>query len=1015
MTLATIALVAYNYCTLSYTTAYWGKEEWAKELDRLAEHKFTAALVLDGAEKVWRDTLKDLGYPKARIDSFIADPAARAWWLMGNLEGLGAPVADAEIENKATLGRWLFAEMRKRGIEPIVQGFNGIVPSGTKGAIEQGKWCNIYQRPAVLSPLSSDFDKFASAWYKNLAKVYGYDAKNPPKYLAGDLMHEGGGGFKESDLAKIARKVQSSQAKYCGDSVKWVLQSWQGTPPQGILDGLDPKRTLIEFLDKNMSRTGPCGAKYINRTTGEAIPWVWCEVLNFGGNPGLYGGAKRFHSLDAIRKEPSCVGFGMFSEGLFTNEAMYELFLEAATHEGEIKNFYERFAKKRYGYCDENLKKGFQILEDTVWNCPRLQEGAVENIICASPSFELTSVSTWGPKTGIYYDPNKLVEARALFTKAEKKNPTLKKNAAFLYDCAEMDAQIAGNELRALLPKCKEDKAAQEEFLAIIERTLKTLEASPWSHLPYKEKPYWRMITNWTGDDESAVKSGLNNYAHRLYPELIRDYYLPRWRRLFGYTKQSEDKTSSINSIADLKGRRCGVVTGTAIQGIIEELQSGVEFCAFNDYPSLMAAFRLGKVDAIPMDTIVILRWIANFPDEFKIAESFGTNPYGYIFPKSSPLKALVNAEIKKLKESGKLESIISKWCNSQDMSSIEVEPYPHRQDFTGKNGTIRFASTSDYEPGAFIRNGEFVGFDIDIVKWIACELDMNVEIFPIMDGALVPSVQGNKADMGGGCLTITAERAKAVDFSNCYMDTGFSLMVKKNVEEQDENSRTNVFSSLKDSFVRTFVHEKRWQLLLEGLGVTLLITILSSILGTILAFPVWLARISKVRIITNLAKAYITILQGTPVLVLLMILFYIVFGTVNIDGIWIAIFGFGINLSAYAGEMLRSGVASVPVGQREAALALGYSPRQAFFKFVLPQAVRAILPVYRGELIGLLKMTSVVGYIAIVDLTKTSDLIRSRTYESFFPILSTALIYFIVSYLMAFLLERLGRHLDPK
>ena len=144
------------------------------------------------------------------------------------------------------------------------------------------------------------------------------------------------------------------------------------------------------------------------------------------------------------------------------------------------------------------------------------------------------------------------------------------------------------------------------------------------------------------------------------------------------------------------------------------------------------------------------------------------------------------------------------------------------------------------------------------------------------------------------------------------------------------------------------------------------------------------------------------------------MILFYIVFGKVDIDGIWVAVIGFGLNLSAYAGEMLRSGINSVPSGQTEAALALGYTKGRAFFRFVLPQAVRSILPVYRGELIGLLKSTSIVGYIAIGDLTKASDLVRSRTYESFFPIITTAFIYFVASWLLAFALERLGRRLDP-
>ena len=219
---------------------------------------------------------------------------------------------------------------------------------------------------------------------------------------------------------------------------------------------------------------------------------------------------------------------------------------------------------------------------------------------------------------------------------------------------------------------------------------------------------------------------------------------------------------------------------------------------------------------------------------------------------------------------------------------------------------------------------------------------------------------------------------------------------------------------SLRDSFTRTFVTEGRWRMMASGLGITLLITALSAFFGTLLAFPVWLARTSRHRLVATVAKGYIEVLQGTPVLVLLMVLFYIVFGQVDVGGIWVAVTGFSLNASAYVGEMLRTGIASIPQGQTEAALALGYSPRRAFFRFVLPQAVRAILPVYRGELIGLLKSTSIVGYIAINDLTKASDLVRSRTYESFFPILTTAFIYFVAAWLLSQALDRLGRRLDP-
>jgi polar amino acid transport system substrate-binding protein len=148
---------------------------------------------------------------------------------------------------------------------------------------------------------------------------------------------------------------------------------------------------------------------------------------------------------------------------------------------------------------------------------------------------------------------------------------------------------------------------------------------------------------------------------------------------------------------------------------------------------------------------------------------------------------------------------------------------------------------------------------------------------------------------------------------------------------------------------------------------------------------------------------------------VLLMILYYVVFGKSGINAIWVAVIGFSLNFAAYTSEILRSGIESIDGGQREAALALGYSENQAFFKFIFPQASVRQIPVYRGEIISLMKNTSIVGYIAIQDLTKMSDIIRSRTYEAFFPLIATAIIYFILAWIIALVLNLILSKIDPK
>ena len=145
------------------------------------------------------------------------------------------------------------------------------------------------------------------------------------------------------------------------------------------------------------------------------------------------------------------------------------------------------------------------------------------------------------------------------------------------------------------------------------------------------------------------------------------------------------------------------------------------------------------------------------------------------------------------------------------------------------------------------------------------------------------------------------------------------------------------------------------------------------------------------------------------------MILYYVVFGKVNIPGIVVAVIGFSINFGAYSSEMMRSGIEAVPAGQSEAATALGYTPSQAFWKVVFPQAAVHFIPVLKGEFISLVKMTSVVGYIAVQDLTKVTDIIRSRTMEAFFPLIVTAVIYFALANVLIFAISILEQKVDHK
>ena len=217
-----------------------------------------------------------------------------------------------------------------------------------------------------------------------------------------------------------------------------------------------------------------------------------------------------------------------------------------------------------------------------------------------------------------------------------------------------------------------------------------------------------------------------------------------------------------------------------------------------------------------------------------------------------------------------------------------------------------------------------------------------------------------------------------------------------------------DMFSNVAESFSNNLIVEDRYRMILDGLQVTLLITLFAAVLGTILGGLVCWMRMSRHAWLRQTARVYIDLMRGTPVLVLLMLMYYVVMAPVDATGIVVAIVTFAMNTAAYISEMLRTTIQGIDRGQTEAGLALGFTQRQTFFRIVLPQVVRAVMPVYQGEIISLLKGTSIVGYIAVADMTRASDLIRSRTFDAFFPLIVTAIIYFVMAWLIGMLLQSL-------
>ncbi len=224
--------------------------------------------------------------------------------------------------------------------------------------------------------------------------------------------------------------------------------------------------------------------------------------------------------------------------------------------------------------------------------------------------------------------------------------------------------------------------------------------------------------------------------------------------------------------------------------------------------------------------------------------------------------------------------------------------------------------------------------------------------------------------------------------------------------------------NEFKDSFYDNFIAENRWQYLVNGLGNTLLITIFSVIIGIILGFLIAVIRSThdktgKFRILNVLCKIYLTVIRGTPVVVQLLIIYFVIFASVDIDKILVAVLAFGLNSAAYVAEIVRSGIMSIDNGQFEAGSSLGLSYTQTMISIIIPQAFKNVLPALANEFIVLLKETSVSGYIAIADLTKGGDTIRSQTYEPLLPLLAVAVIYLTMVMILTHLVTKLERRLS--
>ena len=472
-----------------------------------------------------------------------------------------------------------------------------------------------------------------------------------------------------------------------------------------------------------------------------------------------------------------------------------------------------------------------------------------------------------------------------------------------------------------------------------------------------------------------------------------------------------QGETPVYHSIDDLNGKKVAAASGGWQEAYVEKTYPEIEVLRIDTDTDMIQALLTKRCEAIVMDDYIYYYHMQGVEGITTTGDPLMSADVGLCFGKGKnvDLREQFNKFLVELKADGTYDEICNRWVHNTKTAEMPEIELPK----SGK--PIRVAGFSAMPPMIFIKNGKMVGFDVEIMTRFAAYVGRPIVWSDMNFSALIPALVSGNQDIIASGVNITAERQKSIDFSDPYFCCNTVVGVRKEnapgyVTKEGKAEGKNLFETIKGSIRRNIIEENRYLMIIDGLKITALIALLSALFGTLLgAFICWM-RMSKNAVLRLVANIYINIMRGMPVLVLLMIMFYVVFAGTSVGAVVVSVITFGMNFAAYVSEMFRSAIESVDKGQTEAGIALGFTPVKTFYHIIMPQAFKQVLPVYKGELISLVKMTSIVGYIAVQDLTKIGDIIRSRTFDAFFPLIMVAVLYFVLSWLFTVVLDFIGK-----
>jgi len=553
-----------NYCTFGYSTVWWDWARWEYELDLMALNGINLCLMIVGQEGVWYNTLLKLGFSKSEILKWISVPTHLPWQWMGNIHSFGSPIPEAWITSHIELGQKIIKRMRELEIEPVLQGYYGIIPEEYKAKfpkakiLEQGKWIDTLYRPSLLSMDDQEyFPIFAQTFYKEQELLFGH-----AKYLAADPFHEGGL-THGLDITKCAALIQYQMLKY-NPSAIWVLQAWMENPQPLLLEGLIKSHVLI--LDLYCDNTEMCWEK---RSGFNGVQWVFCIIHNFGGNPGMFGSLetiwKNYGKALSKSEAKNMVGIGEMMEGIENNQIVYDFVWDLSWNYENIKDLnswtYEYIEGRYNNKISDRMKNAWEILLQTVYG-KECTTNSIKRGSIIGRRFKI-------PSRIPCYSLTEIFKAWELFLLEGIQNPEYKSNEAFKYDLLMLTKQVlticsfwiykniqesirsqnlakfleSSNVFRVIILDLDKLLSSRPEFLFG-----KQLENSEkWAANIYEADLYkWAqktLITLW----DNVPNSQLNDYANKEYAGLLSDYYYARWDYYFKQVKKSLSRQEKID------------------------------------------------------------------------------------------------------------------------------------------------------------------------------------------------------------------------------------------------------------------------------------------------------------------------------------------------------------------------------------------------------------------------------------------------------------------------------------